>query len=59
VPEKFDAVVLIRIMRRGQNDAASPQRSGDVATPGVGNGPITRTSTPSEVIPATSAFSSM
>jgi hypothetical protein len=29
------------------------------ATPGVGNGPITRTSTPSEVIPATSAFSSM
>src|SRR6478736_4083199 len=29
------------------------------ATPGVGSGPITRTSTPSEVIPATSAFSSM
>ena len=32
---------------------------GPLPTPGVGNGPINRTSTPSEVIPATSAFSSM
>jgi hypothetical protein len=59
VPEKFDAVVLISDYATRKNDAGIA-RSDRVmyATPGVGNGRSPEHH-PSEVIPATSAFSSM
>ena len=60
VPEKLDAVIFVRIVRRGEDDAGiGAQGTGDVSHAGRRQRTDQQTSTPSEVMPATSAFSSM
>jgi len=58
--EELDAVVVVRIVRGGDDDAGvRAQAARDVGDAGVGSGPMNSTSTPIERMPEESAFSSM